>query len=500
MIIIPSTLPGIIEPLHLSRIQTENVYRLTGYIISRYAHTGTSFTEPLPISVKHFRENLGTHYLPYVKIIRDLGLLDSTDKYYYYQNSNIKGECKKYVFNQAFIFSDPILTAIEKRAVKITGDFQTVETSKLLTQLRIDVNSKKILSTALKQANVQFYSENVTVGNDIPPGFYKIPGRKTALKLDFIKERAAKTGKEIILYRGKCYLSDSLADFSIQKVLEFQYQYAVQIANFKKIQRNRKFVTCRRNTTNNRLDTNLTTLKNSFVPLLKFTGSPLNSIDLSNSQFLIFLKIISYILEYSKYPLFTLPYTPTTVTQFIINKAKKSKIINCKSVSYRALQKCVKNGTFYEVITAKVNAQNTGIVWDRGLTKKTLFQVIFSGYQNNSTNKQILRRAVPELVWLADTFKQGAVEFFKSEGFTGREAIKRGNNFLPIYLQKVESNIFIDVILKDLLQKGYKVFTKHDSILCKQEDFILVYEAVNKHLSNIFGFGGYHLKIENKTF
>jgi hypothetical protein len=499
MIIVPSTLPGMLEPLGLSRIQTENTLKLAGYIIARYSHNELSFYEPLPISVKHFRANLGTHYLPTLTLVRDLGLLDSDDKYYYYPNLEVKGECKKYIFNPDFIYNDPILSKIEKKSIKITGDFQTVETSKLLTNLRIGIDKRKILVTALKTAKEAFKEKGIKVNNEINPGFYKIPGRKTALKLDLIKERAADKNKDVILYGGKCFIENKQV-FSTQKVLELQYQYASQITNFKQIGRNRKFVLCRRNDTNNRLTTNLTNLKSSFIPLVTFTGSQLNSIDLSNSQFLIFFNIISNILEYSKNTIHPLPYLPMLVTQFIRDKYKKSKVINCKSDSYKHLEKCVKNGTFYEYLTTKMNAINEGVEWKRADTKTALFQILFSGWRNTSIQKKKLKKVAPELVWLADTFKKAAIQYYKGKGVIGKAGDKKGNNFLPIYLQRVESSIFIDVILKDLLEKGYKVFSKHDSILCKEEDFIPVYDEVRNHLDTIFNVSGYNVKIENKTF
>lgn len=498
MLIIPSTLPGIIENAGLSRIQANNVFKLIGYIINRYAYHKESFTEPLPISQRHFRGNLGTHYNNALRFVKENNLLFTNDKYFFHPGLDAKGECKKYVLNPELIFTDPKLIKLENLAVKITGDFQTVQTAKLLTSLKLSIDTRKITQEAAKVAQNQFNSETILLNSNIPEGFYKIPGRKTALKLSLLRERADTQETDLIYYRGKCYL-DNIENFKINKIYDYSYQYAVQLTGIKKIT-NKKFLLCRRNTTNFRLDTNLTLLKSTFIPKVKFFGSTLVSIDLSNSQFLLFILLINNIVNNTNNIIIPIP---TLLTHYLIKRIKKSKIIDCKSDSYKTLEKWVKTGKLYEKITEEINEDlqdKEHGTWGRDLTKKTMFQVLFSSYRNRSTNKKILKIVIPELVWLADNFKLAAIDYFKSEGLPKKEAEKKGNNYLPITLQRLESKIFIDIILPDLLKRGLKVFTKHDSVLCRQGDYIAVLEIIRGHLDTVLGFSQYSLKTENAQF
>ena len=65
-----------------------------------------------------------------------------------------------------------------------------------------------------------------------------------------------------------------------------------------------------------------------------------------------------------------------------------------------------------------------------------------------------------------------------------------------VTLQQIESVIFIDCILTRLLKMGYRVFSKHDSILCKESDVAAVEAVVREVLDVELGIGAYRLKTE----
>jgi len=56
----------------------------------------------------------------------------------------------------------------------------------------------------------------------------------------------------------------------------------------------------------------------------------------------------------------------------------------------------------------------------------------------------------------------------------------KDNKKLPIYLQKIESYLFIDCITKELVENGIIPFTIHDSVMVKKQDKEKTIEIINK--------------------
>lgn len=93
----------------------------------------------------------------------------------------------------------------------------------------------------------------------------------------------------------------------------------------------------------------------------------------------------------------------------------------------------------------------------------------------------------PDLRWLRERTKRDA------NGNIGRMNFISGNNHLSIMLQRVESEIFVDDILGELCSQGYRVLTKHDSILVKESELSEVRELVHLRLSLYLGEDGFRL-------
>lgn len=71
---------------------------------------------------------------------------------------------------------------------------------------------------------------------------------------------------------------------------------------------------------------------------------------------------------------------------------------------------------------------------------------------------------------------------------------KTGNNYLPIALQRMESEIFIQNILKRLYDENLIALSKHDSILCKLSDADKVEKIMKEELDRMLGTGNYLLR------
>lgn len=191
---------------------------------------------------------------------------------------------------------------------------------------------------------------------------------------------------------------------------------------------------CSRNTTNGRLDTNITNLKSSLLAFVSLKGEQLEQLDLSNSQ-LVFLNNLM------------------------------------GNESSQLLNQLISEGTLYEYIQTKLNLKS------RSEAKQLTFTLLFGKYTLKSKEKSELKAILPQLVNYTDKYKK-----------------ENGDNQLPIKLQQMEANLFIDKILKECEEQSLLVLTKHDSILCKKSDLPKVKEIVYKHLTAMFGEGKFKLK------
>ena len=98
------------------------------------------------------------------------------------------------------------------------------------------------------------------------------------------------------------------------------------------------------------------------------------------------------------------------------------------------------------------------------------------------------------ITYLIKQRRNSITESFRNEVYAqGKTPETLGNNYLPIMLQRFEAKIVVQGILKTLLDEGYDVFGKHDSVLMKESDFDEVVKRVYEILDGILGAGWYTL-------
>ena len=237
----------------------------------------------------------------------------------------------------------------------------------------------------------------------------------------------------------------------------------------------KRFRYFKRNITNNRLDTNLTNLKKEFRQFIK--GNYV-SIDLKNSQpFLlsiliqkitdilqyfylknieINLKTIDEILNNKHLPLCLKLDLQTLVKHFDLKAFKLLLLIRKKYnlfyfTNLSLFKKWVVSGIFYDEFIQKFDGNLS-----RDEAKQIMFEVLFSQTKTYKNHKLIIPYQREKKIF-ADVFPVI---------FEIIEALKeKQHNKLAIYLQKLESNLFIDITAKELVKNGIVPFTIHDSFL-----------------------------------
>lgn len=218
----------------------------------------------------------------------------------------------------------------------------------------------------------------------------------------------------------------------------------------------KRFRYFKRNKTNRRLDTNLTNFKSD---LRQFIKGNYVSIDLKNSQPFLLGVLIDRIIN-NRDTLCCYLEDGKLIENFGVKQIKSILLFRQNQeksnlAKFRTFYNSVSKGVLYEELIKSFPRDNT-----REVVKRIMFEVLFSRNEYYSRyrkiipferNKKAFERVFP--------FVSQAVRTLKT----------KDHKVLPIYLQSLESFLFIDCIAKDLVNNGIVPFTIHDSVIVKKE-------------------------------
>lgn len=229
----------------------------------------------------------------------------------------------------------------------------------------------------------------------------------------------------------------------------------------------KRFRYFKRNKTNRRLDTNLTNLKSD---LRQFIKGDYVSIDLKNSQPLLLGILIDNII-YNRDTLCCYLQERNLKKTFGIKGIQKILLFHqnqekSKMVKLRTYYKSVLNGTLYDEF---INCHSENL--SRKEAKKIMFKVLFSRNKFYRGYKKII------------PYESDKMTFASVYPFVG-EVVKilktKDHRTLPIFLQRLESHLFIDCIAKELVNNGIIPLTIHDSVIVKAEHQKRTIEIMNR--------------------
>ena len=172
-----------------------------------------------------------------------------------------------------------------------------------------------------------------------------------------------------------------------------------------------------RNNTNNRLDTNLTNMASDLKPFI-VGWKDMVYLDLKNSQPVLFNTVLKELYEKG-----------SSALQFEIDKYRKATFA----------------GKWYEELM-------TIFKEDRDSCKEIWMCVAYSQNKSYQNYKKPFKKAYPEIYKIIESIKSSDYKNF------------------AISLQKLESEIFIDKICKELVDKGIIPYTVHDALIVDKKD------------------------------
>ncbi len=236
-----------------------------------------------------------------------------------------------------------------------------------------------------------------------------------------------------------------------------------------------------RNTTNYRIDTNITALKSYFKRYI-ISDQLLYSFDLKNSQPVIFNVILNLINktinnEIKKDELTPALFYGNTSLKELVTQCSKGFEKDQKSViqlqqEIENYEKYTGNGTWYNHLAEIYNDYYSTDYFDRDKAKTMWMALAYSSNRSVRYNpmKVAFERKFPQIAFVFKTFKN-----------------KNYKN-LAIILQQIESNIFIDQLAARLIDNGIFPLTIHDSIIIRENDLTNAQETMNQVLSENLGF------------
>ena len=461
--LLPEVLADKIKGLGLTNISTQKAHRVVELILSHFFQENRELSDLRPYPASYWQQVLGSHYNHIITPLKDAGILTCNDSY-----STELHICKAYGIN-------PELIAGKNKKVKCRSIVQDLETcinaayiKRMLRRLKLDKCAAKRFIKNYVSGNA--IEERLRFDEDVTKIWLSF---KKPKKLEMTKRKAleiAKRFKKSLIQDGDNFTIAHKAWYIKRKKKRIFYHYNQVIEKIAK-----KDVQAKRNSTNNRLDSNISNLPKLLLSYLSYKGEYLLNIDLKNAQFVLF----TYLLEKDDK---MREIKEEVLTSMFSKKHKKGALNSCsnkeQAQDVEQFTNFAKIGTLYEKIQDYLNL-GTGKK-GRDLAKQTMFELLFSSHKNHTTLKKKLKEYFPTVVAIIDEYKK-----------------RYGDNQFAILLQREESKLFIDNIFEALRSKKLFCLTKHDSILCVPSNEQEVYAIICKHLDNYLGKGNYQLSIES---
>lgn len=236
-----------------------------------------------------------------------------------------------------------------------------------------------------------------------------------------------------------------------------------------------------RNSTNDRIDSNITSLKSYFKKFINYSVNQCQ-LDLKNSQPVLFNIVLNNVIDFI-HP--DVSIKPDTSALFYSNEVLKHLVTQC-SKRFATNQKRVgllkqemenyrlhtSTGKWYEHLSDVYNEFYQTKYFDREKAKSMWMAIAYSS--NYSKNYNVVKKAFeakyPEIGKI--------IRIFKNKNYSD----------FAIILQKIESHIFIDQISPQLIKNNIVPITIHDSLIVQEHQKTETQRIMNEVLNDNLGF------------
>ena len=436
-VLLPKSIVEEVNKFDISLTHKSYAFKFLWLLIRDSQRKHDNIYSPVERTFQDLEANYTKHYYKWIKLLLRSKLVKRI--------SYSKNNCFKYYLNadKLYNITSGLLCSpnLEEDLILVTIFDKIYPQDQYQIWFNQDINTltldKKELEPLFKHRveNVTIETSKIKVVEELLAGRYKLfspygkPGSRRFFSHDEINIRSKLTNTSIIVSKKGVVLDD------LSRFLERRRE---SIIIYDKNALNQLFsqeYKASRNTTNNRLDTNLTNLPSVYTDWI-CNKNDLIQIDLANSQ----LCFLSKMLE----------DTPGL-----------NGVDNFCNISY--------SGEIYDYVQDQLGLET------RDDAKLLMITILFSS-NYNSKGKQEFKSLFPEVhQWLHN---------YKKE---------HGYRNISITLQKMESKLFIDKIYVKLKKRGVFCLTKHDSLIIRSRDANKVLQTIKTQFKS-FGLKG-NLKV-----
>lgn len=423
---LPESVKLKIENSDFSPKLKDKAYKFLNILLNKAKKKGNLYSE-VALSWRYLVGTFNQDYYPVVKGLEKLEIIKCD--YYKIMSNNGTGRCYRYSF---VYYSEYANEKVSSVSFSSNNSKHELESELLTTWFKedfaqLDIPTDELFSLAEERiAGVSI--ADCKINDEIPCKTIKITQIGTyqvPRPKYFSKESALKIASD----RNRLLILDGDTGYIMteSEYLTFKRSQVRQsdMDALTKIQK--RYIRASRNTTNNRLDTTFTNLPNVYMDAI-CRANNLKTIDVVNSQIAIMDRVM---------PMFD-------------------------TEDRKQFSTIVREGKFYEYIQQLLNLKS------RKEAKLASFEMMFSSHRNRSENIIKLRKLLPNVMEWIDGYKK-----------------KHGDNQFAILLQKEESKIFIDGLLPLIKQHNYLCFTKHDSIIYKEENHEHILQITQQFFNEI---------------
>ncbi len=412
-VLLPKSIVEEVNKFDISPTQRSYAFKFIWLLIRDSQRKHENIYSTMERTFQDLESNYTKYYYKWIKLLLKSKLVKRT--------SYSKNKCFKYFLNTNIIKGSPGLLCspnLEDDLIQITIFEKEHPKDKYYEWFENDMNSltldKKGLEPLFKHRveNVTVETSKIKVVEELLAGRYKLyspygqPGSRRFFSHDEINIRSKLTNTSIIVSKKGVILDD------LSRFLERRRESIVLYDKNALNQLFSKDFKATRNTTNNRLDTNLTNLPSVYTDWI-CKKNDLIQIDLANSQ----LCFLSKMLE---------------------DTPELNGVDNFCNISY--------SGKIYDYVQHQLGLEN------RDDAKLLMITILFSSNYNSKGKKEFKSLFAEVHEWLHS---------YKKE---------HGYKNISITLQKMESKLFIDKIYVKLKKRGVFCLTKHDSLIIRHND------------------------------
>jgi hypothetical protein len=287
-------------------------------------------------------------------------------------------------------------------------------------------------------------------------------------------------GKELFFFKDRFYIAD-IDEFLENRIAGMKYHYKQEIFKIGKVRlvNKRSHVTLR-------LHNYVVNFPSKILQFVNINGKTIVQLDLRTSQLLLFANILNVYLKNGEELLLQDFNSKTTKTHlkrlFKVLAQHKAQLpsVGVDIHDYSSMEQSTSDvikfirdvffNDFYSVLQQELQLTS------RGLAKHMVFKLLFKKTNKPDTLLRLLNQRYPVVMSIIAGFKDTGKSVSPLNEDIGKE-----NNF-SVFLQCIESEIFIDKILLPLREQSIPCFTRHDSVVVAEG----CQDVVESHIIKVF--------------